>query len=54
MEKNPERWMELAELAAIEKDPDKLLELVREINRLLVEREASLRSLRTTPKYEPK
>ena len=46
--------MELAQLAAIEKDPDKLLELVREINRLLLEREARLASLRTEPKDEPK
>jgi hypothetical protein len=30
-----ERWMELAELAAAEQDPDKLIELVREINQLL-------------------
>jgi hypothetical protein len=51
---NPERWMELAQLAAIEKDPDKLLELVREINRLLLEREARLASLRREAKDEPK
>ena len=35
---NKERWMELCEQAAIEKDPKKLLALVREINDLLDEK----------------
>jgi len=30
-----ERWRKLCELAAVEKDPTKLLELVREIDELL-------------------
>jgi len=34
-----ERWMHLCEQAAIEQDPQKLLELVTEINHLLEERE---------------
>jgi hypothetical protein len=38
-----ERWVVLCEQAAVEKDPDKLLELIREINRLLAERDARLR-----------
>jgi hypothetical protein len=35
MRENTERWMELARLAAIEQDPEKLLTLVQEINELL-------------------
>jgi hypothetical protein len=33
-----ERWQNLCEQAANEQDPQKLLELVREINRLLAEK----------------
>ena len=33
-----ERWRELCEQASVEQDPDKLLELVREINQLLEEK----------------
>jgi len=32
---NREKWMELCELPSTEQDPEKLLALVREINRLL-------------------
>jgi hypothetical protein len=32
---NREKWMELCELASAEQDPEKLLALVQEINRLL-------------------
>ena len=42
MEDN-ERWKELCSLASTEQDPDKLLALVEEINRLLDEREQRLR-----------
>jgi hypothetical protein len=38
-ENTNERWMELCEQAAKEKDPDKLLALVTEINRLFDEEE---------------
>jgi hypothetical protein len=34
-----ERWHELCEQAAVEQDRDKLIELVREINRLLDEKQ---------------
>ena len=37
-----ERWMELCAQAAIEQDPQKLMELVREINELLEEKERRL------------
>ena len=39
---NKERWQELCAQAANEQDPDKLLELVKEINELLNEKEARL------------
>jgi hypothetical protein len=38
-----ERWVELCAQAADEQDTDKLIELVREINDLLEEKEARLR-----------
>jgi hypothetical protein len=37
--KDKARWMELCEQAAVEQDPQKLMELVEEINRLLLEKE---------------
>ena len=37
-----ERWRKLCEQAAIEQDPDKLMELVREINDLLQQKEQRL------------
>ena len=43
---NKERWQELCALAAVEQDPDKLMELVKEINELLNEKEARLKSNR--------
>ena len=42
--KNPEKWFELCSQAAVEQDPDKLLVLVQEINRLLEEKENRLKS----------
>ena len=38
-----EQWRRLCELAAIEQDPERLLTLVKEINRLLDENEQRLR-----------
>ena len=40
--RNKEHWRELCEQASIEQDPEKLLNLVREINRLLEEKQARL------------
>jgi hypothetical protein len=37
-----ERWRELCERASVEQDPDKLLELVKEINQLLEEKRTRL------------
>jgi hypothetical protein len=41
-----ERWMQLCEMAATEKDSGKLLGIVKEINRLLAEKEQRLSKLR--------
>jgi hypothetical protein len=38
-----EQWRQLCELAALEQDPERLLALVKEINRLLDEKEQRLR-----------
>lgn len=43
---NREQWMRLCELASKEQDPDRLMELVREITRLLEEREQSVNGRR--------
>ena len=43
MQENAERWKELCAQAAVEQDADKLLVLVREINRLPEEKETRLR-----------
>lgn len=41
-----ERWRELCEQAAVEQDPDRLLELTKEITRLLDEKEERLTKAR--------
>jgi hypothetical protein len=41
-----ERWRKLCEQAAVEQDPEKLLELTNEITRLLDEKEARLQQSR--------
>jgi hypothetical protein len=48
--KNRERWMELAELAANEQDPDKLMELISEIEDLLEEKQKRLNKIPHPPK----
>jgi hypothetical protein len=42
MQDKRERWMELAELAANEQDSDKLIELFKEIDHLLAEKQDRL------------
>ena len=37
------RWFELCKEASVEEDPERLLKLVQEINRLLEEKEAKLK-----------
>jgi hypothetical protein len=41
--KTREDWMYFCEQAAVEQDPEKLLQLVKEINRMLEEKENRLR-----------
>ena len=41
-----ERWMDLCAQAATEQDPKRLMELVKEIDRLLAEKEARLKANR--------
>src|SRR5690242_11742880 len=41
-----EQWLLWCEQAAVEQDPERLLELVKRINRLLEEKEERLKSLR--------
>ena len=43
-----QEWMRLCQLASKEQDPEKLMELVREITRLLEERETAMKAKRTT------
>lgn len=43
MRENRERWMQLCEQAANEQDPEKLMELVAEITRLLEAKERRLK-----------
>lgn len=44
--KTKELWKYYCEQAAVEQDPDKLLELVKEINRMLEEKETHLLRVR--------
>jgi len=41
-----EEWTQLCEQAAVEKNPERLMELVQEINRLLQEKEDRLKTFR--------
>lgn len=43
-EQNPEEWFKLCEQASVEKDPEKLIALTREICRLLDERQEKLKN----------
>lgn len=54
MRENIERWMELARLASVEQDPDKLLELVREINELLEKKQKRFDDVRAKSKQDSK
>ena len=42
--KDKEKWLELCALAAVEQDSEKLMALVKEIDRLLAEKEARLKA----------
>jgi hypothetical protein len=45
-----ERWHELCSLAAQEQDPDRLMDLIREINELLEQKEQRLKREASQPK----
>jgi hypothetical protein len=45
-----ERWLQLCAQAAEEQDPDRLMELVDEINQLLVDKEKRLKHQRASEK----
>jgi hypothetical protein len=53
MKENTERWMELCGQAAVEQDPEKLMELVSEILELLEAKERRLRILRKRGLNQP-
>jgi hypothetical protein len=44
MDENREEWMELCARAAKEQDPEKLMELIAQINQILEAKERSLKS----------
>ena len=50
MQEQRERWLQLCEQAATEQDPEKLMELIAEINRLLEAKERRLRQNPPVPK----
>jgi hypothetical protein len=50
--KTKERWLALCEQAAVEQDPDRLLQLVQEIDRLLNEKQERLNQKRSKAENE--
>jgi hypothetical protein len=48
-----ERWMQLAEQAVVEQDPNKLMALVKEIDELLAKKQARLDHLPPDSKPQP-
>jgi hypothetical protein len=51
MDENREKWMELCARAATEQDPEKLMQLIAQINQLLEAKERRLKS--NPPATEP-
>ena len=48
-----EIWMHLCEQAAVEQDPDKLMDLIKQINQLLEEKERRLKGNLNSPNRDP-
>jgi len=48
-----ERWIQVAELAAVEQDPEKLVALAQEITRLLEEKEERIKQKRSGGPVKP-
>jgi len=51
---NLEQWQKLCQEAAGERDPERLMELIREIDRMLSEKERRLKSASANTKSEGK
>jgi hypothetical protein len=51
--KTKERWMYFCEQAAVEQDPDKLLQLVEKINQMLEEKESRLQRVQEEHRTPP-
>jgi len=49
MDTSPSRWKEIAEAARKEYDPEKLLQLVTELNRILEEQQDCSEAASTSP-----
>jgi hypothetical protein len=54
MDRPEKRWRELCAQAAVEQDPEKLMELVTEITRLLAEEQERAKSKNQPPPANPK
>jgi hypothetical protein len=52
MVNSEERWRQLCAQAAVEQDPQKLMDLVKEISQLLDEKQGRSRHLRREPTHE--
>jgi hypothetical protein len=50
---NKERWKELCEQAAVEQDSEKLMDLIKEINRLLEEKEQRVKGRQAPSQKKP-
>ena len=48
-----EIWMHLCEQAAVEQDPDKLMDLIKQINQLLGEKDLRLKGYLNSPNRDP-
>ena len=48
-----EIWMHLCEQAAVEQNPDKLMDLIKQINQLLEEKERRLKGNLKSPNSDP-
>jgi hypothetical protein len=48
-----EIWMHLCEQAAVEQDPDRLMDLIKHINQLLEEKELRLKGNLNNPNRDP-
>ena len=52
MQEHREEWEKLCQLAAVEQDPERLMELIQQINELLEAKEQRLRAKATNPRSD--